>query len=670
MGQNFKPQDNLQPNLKIDNTPNLSENLARVLDFNMFESASGPSPIDYKNWGFIRHQNLVERPTPKFMITHWPEITELVTKLVRHSLIQRSRAYQDFRQRLPDILAFSRNLPQAMQLCRQEIRSDQNYTSSALKDKSLNQNSPNSLVDIDSKAVAKIMIEYFDQSFKTEDASKDTTEEIKSTLSPCDYNYNLFAGDELFYIPDNLSSEPISLEPWAQDNLQEIEDMVKNHTLNPNGLKVGAQELAKIFPKLRQQEEIASGKIVFPESKLPVNSSKDFNNLNASSIAQSELNKECTEEFNKDINSELDLLLSKLLMPNPDYYHIYYKGWRKAIQGETFGLFVASVSALLEIDHNGYDMAIRFKRAFMQLQLAAAYAEPYSCFLLSWLCHKFSPVLKSINVQQHNGIYQVYLQRAANLGLDIAMLDLSFRVEDKDSYTANNYLVLAARQGHPLAIREATRLPSSAMYFKGFDWGWLLLYMYRLLQPKDLSIFSPVGIMLINGQGVACDKNTAMQMFKALAPTNLDACYMLGIMYFNANGVEQDYAKAQYYFELTAPYSVFDSNALLGYLYESGDGGTLDKEKALSCYYTGLWRDTHSKQREYCAERLLHLNLKKLQEAINSQDQDREERLRSRIFRTLRLCVQEFDKDKDAWQKRLYEFSTVEKLTDLSYFNG
>ncbi len=639
---------------------------------NRFEGQTEPQAINKETLREILRQQVPEKRLTLYTLSQISNINKFIKKLVCHALIQRSLAYKTLRQQVPDILAFNSKLPKLLLHCRQVISSDQNYNAYLLQKESFDNKSYKQIAILDPKHMIAELTASFDKQdcFLSKDEKK--------------YVDDLFLGDELFHIPNDLSIEAISLKPSYSNIASRLEQIVKISALTPNGLSATKLEFAQIFPKLRaisqNSRDIKYPKLLQDEEQLSQSLSdiklpkevSDYIKARVNYNSMATIDLETTANKVNEVN-EIDFLLSQILKEQTDFHNLWFKGWKLALKGEKLGLFIAFCCAFLGIDAQDFDVDTKFHRAFLQLQLAAAHSEPLSCFMLAWLCKK---QFTSVFLNESLLIRQSYLQRAANLGLDLALVEYA-NLKDTSPVNedlAKKYLLLAARQLHPLAIRESSCIVCSKYNenefdFQNFEFGWLLFYLYHLLQPKDMSIFCSIGIMFLNGQGVAINKNYALKVFQRLTFMSLTACYMLGFMYFYGNGVDIDYEKSRYYFKLTAPYDIFDSNALLAYLYESGQGGPMDKDEAIRCYSAGLWSQQGS-LREYCAERLLHFELKKLQEMLETSDIDAQNLIRTKIMQIIRLCIHDFPKSSKAWQMRLQEFEKAKKLTDLSYFNG
>lgn len=310
----------------------------------------------------------------------------------------------------------------------------------------------------------------------------------------------------------------------------------------------------------------------------------------------------------------LDEVLSSLLQPNPNYDRIIEEGFHLARHGELFGLCAVAISYILRNKEEEGERLFRanFDKALIYLELAAANREPYSCYLLSYLASKDN--YRIMQPKARESMIFTYLIRAADDGLDIAQIALAFKYRKlRDLELFGHYIMLAARQCHPVALFEGERVATRGMIDRPDpDLGWFMLAMYATYLPNDLRIFNKVGQKLMHSRLLEPDRNTnitAVKMMELAAYTSLEACYFAGLMYYDGSFVPEDLCKARYYFERSSQVGVHDSRVLLGAMYERGDGGPVDLKRSLELYRKAMIEDKLRMGAESYIELLLTLSI-------------------------------------------------------------
>lgn len=289
----------------------------------------------------------------------------------------------------------------------------------------------------------------------------------------------------------------------------------------------------------------------------------------------------------------LDDLLFEILQPNPAFERISIEALCLAQQGEALGLFVVAMTYLLQVDLHSDEQTLKtnYDKALLFLELAAANREPFSACFLGWLSEK--DMYRSFDDITLNTTSFTYAIRAANAGLDVAQLMLAYKsYEDRtcpNKLLADQYLYLAARQCHPLALRDSCRLSNMGRFgYADYALSAFLLTLYTMYLPNDVTIYVPFAEMFMYGYGMRRRMSFAIKAFERIASKSTEACYWVGSAYSEGRYVKQDYAKARYYLEFPAAKNFYDSNMLFGVLCERGKGGPPDYIKAEQAYLSAL----------------------------------------------------------------------------------
>jgi TPR repeat protein len=109
------------------------------------------------------------------------------------------------------------------------------------------------------------------------------------------------------------------------------------------------------------------------------------------------------------------------------------------------------------------------------------------------------------------------------------------------------------------------------------DYAMALTFLRPLAEQGNAPAATQLGIMYLNGRGVAQDYGEALKWFGLAAKQgDGNAEYNLGVMNVDGQGVPQDYAQAVKWYQLAAGQGLVQAEGNLGYMYATGEGTPRD----------------------------------------------------------------------------------------------
>ena len=141
----------------------------------------------------------------------------------------------------------------------------------------------------------------------------------------------------------------------------------------------------------------------------------------------------------------------------------------------------------------------------------------------------------------------------------------------------------------PAATKSAADPTSTATCASAFgakEWSTAIGLCTREAQSGDVNAERSLGVMYLQGNGIARDPAQAFAWFKKAADGgNRDAAYQVASMYDAGRGVSRDASQATSWYRKAASLGDVDAQVKVGMAYENGSGVDADMEQGLLWYH-------------------------------------------------------------------------------------